>query len=130
MASSLVAFDDHRVGIRQGTTRGSGRSRRVAGMAVRPVLLAAVLLVLYLWVHAQSLDIWLVSAGSATAITGGQMLDAKKRTNSDDAEGTSIKGGVEQPLKAGDVLYVPPGVPHGFKDIQGFHAFLIRFETK
>ena len=81
-------------------------------------------------VHAQSLDIWLVSAGSATAITGGQMLDTKKRTNSDDAEGTSIKGGVEQPLKAGDVLYVPPGVPHGFKDIQGFHAFLIRFETK
>ena len=81
-------------------------------------------------VHAQSLDIWLVSAGSATAVTGGQLLDLKKRTNSDDAEGASIKGGVEQSLKAGDVLYVPPGVPHGFKDIQGFHAFLIRFETK
>ena len=80
--------------------------------------------------HAQSLDIWLVSAGSATAVTGGQLLDSKKRTNSDDAEGTSIKGGVEQSLKAGDVLYVPPGVPHGFKDIQGFRAFLIRFETK
>jgi mannose-6-phosphate isomerase-like protein (cupin superfamily) len=80
--------------------------------------------------HAQSLDIWLVSAGSATAVTGGQLVDSKKRTNSDDAEGTSIKGGVEQSLKAGDVLYVPPGVPHGFKDIQGFHAFLIRFETK
>ena len=34
----------------------------------------------------------------------------------------------EQPLKAGDVLYVPPGVPHGFKDIRGFRAFLIRFD--
>ena len=81
-------------------------------------------------VHANSLDIWLVSAGSATAVTGGQLLDMKKRPNSDDAAGTSIKGGVEQPLKAGDVLYVPPGVPHGFKDIQGFRAFLIRFDSK
>ena len=81
-------------------------------------------------VHAKSLDIWLVSAGSATAVTGGQLLEVKKRPNSDDAAGTSIKGGVEQALKAGDVLYVPPGVPHGFKDIQGFRAFLIRFDTK
>jgi mannose-6-phosphate isomerase-like protein (cupin superfamily) len=81
-------------------------------------------------VHANSLDIWLVSAGTATAVTGGELLDSKKRPNSDDVAGTSIKGGVEQPLKAGDVLYVPPGVPHGFKDIQGFRAFLVRFDTK
>jgi mannose-6-phosphate isomerase-like protein (cupin superfamily) len=81
-------------------------------------------------VHANSLDIWLVSAGSATVVTGGQLLDMKKRPNSDDLAGTSIQGGIEQPLKAGDVLYVPPGVPHGFKDIQGFHAFLIRLDAK
>jgi len=81
-------------------------------------------------VHANSLDIWLVQAGSATAVTGGQLLDVKKRPNSDDVAGASIKDGVEQPLKAGDVLYVPPGVPHGFKDIQGFHAFLIRMDAK
>jgi mannose-6-phosphate isomerase-like protein (cupin superfamily) len=81
-------------------------------------------------VHASSPNIWLVSAGSATAVTGGELLDMKKRPNSDDAAGTSINGGVEQPLKAGDVLYVPPGVPHGFKDVDGFRAFLIRFDTK
>ena len=80
--------------------------------------------------HAQSLDIWLVTAGSATAITGGKLVGMKKRANSDDAEGTSVMGGTEQALKAGDVLYVPPSVPHGFKDIQGFRAFLIRFDTK
>jgi ABC-type proline/glycine betaine transport system permease subunit len=56
MASSLVAFDDHRAGIRQVTTRGSALWRRVAGMAIRPVLLGVVLLVLYLWVQAQTLD--------------------------------------------------------------------------
>jgi mannose-6-phosphate isomerase-like protein (cupin superfamily) len=81
-------------------------------------------------VHANSLDIWLVSAGSAIAVTGGELLDVKKRPNTDDVSGSLIKGGVEQPLKAGDVLYVPPGVPHGFKDIDGFRAFLIRFDTK
>ncbi len=81
-------------------------------------------------VHANSLDIWLVTAGSATAVTGGQLVDMKKRPNGDDSAGSSIKDGKEQPLKVGDVLYVPPGVPHGFKDIQGFRAFLIRFDTK
>ena len=80
--------------------------------------------------HANSLDIWLVQAGSATAVTGGQLVDSKKRPNSDDVAGSAISGGVEQPLKAGDVLYVPPGVPHGFKDIQGFRAFLIRMDAK
>ena len=44
--------------------------------------------------------------------------------------GSAIRGGVEQPLKPGDVLYVPPGVPHGFKDVKGFRAYLIRFDTK
>jgi len=80
--------------------------------------------------HAASLDIWLVQAGSATAVTGGELLDAKKRPNSDDVAGSAIKGGTEQPLKPGDMLYVPPGVPHGFKDIDGFRAFLIRMDTK
>ena len=56
--------------------------------------------------HAASLDIWLVQAGSATAVTGGELLDAKKRPNSDDVAGSTIKGGTEQPLKPGDVLYV------------------------
>ena len=68
----------------------------------------------------------LVQAGSATAVTGGELLDAKKRPNSDDVAGSAIKGGTEQPLKPGDVLYVP----HGFKDIDGFRAFLIRMDTK
>ena len=80
--------------------------------------------------HAASLDVWVVQQGTATAITGGKLVDGKKRPNSDDSAGSAIMGGTEQPLKAGDVLYVPPGVPHGFKDIKGFRAFLIRFDAK
>jgi len=81
-------------------------------------------------VHAKSADVWVVTAGTATAITGGQLADGRKRPNVDDEAGTSIRGGVERALKAGDVLYIPPGVAHGFRDVKGFRAFLIRFDTK
>jgi mannose-6-phosphate isomerase-like protein (cupin superfamily) len=81
-------------------------------------------------VHALSADTWVVMEGTATAITGGQLLDAKRNANSDDMSGSSITGGTEQPLKAGDILFVPPGVPHGFKDIKGFRAYLIRYPTR
>jgi mannose-6-phosphate isomerase-like protein (cupin superfamily) len=82
-------------------------------------------------VHHQSVDIWVVQEGSATSITGGELLDGKqRRPEVDDIAGSSIKGGHEQALKPGDVLYVPVGVPHGFKDLKGFRALLIRFDTK
>jgi mannose-6-phosphate isomerase-like protein (cupin superfamily) len=81
-------------------------------------------------VHAGSADVWVTMEGTATAITGGQLVDGKKRPNVDDEAGTAIRGGVEQALKPGDVLFVPAGVPHGFKDIKGFRAYLIRFDTK
>ena len=56
MATELVASEDQDVGIHPPTTAGSGRWRSLAGMSLRPVLLGAVLLVLYLWVQSQTLD--------------------------------------------------------------------------
>src|SRR5262245_13930746 len=49
-------------------------------------------------VHAASLDVWVVQQGTATAITGGRLVDGKKRPNSDDSAGSAIMGGTEQPL--------------------------------
>jgi ABC-type proline/glycine betaine transport system permease subunit len=56
MASAAVVLDDPNAGTRLPTTRDSGRWRRRAGMSVRPILLGVVLLLLYLWVQAQTLD--------------------------------------------------------------------------
>jgi len=56
MATALIAPDDPHVGIHQRPTRGSERWRWLAGMSLRPILLGAVLLALYLWVQAQTLD--------------------------------------------------------------------------
>jgi mannose-6-phosphate isomerase-like protein (cupin superfamily) len=81
-------------------------------------------------VHAQVADVWVMMAGTAIAVTGGELVDLKKNPKTDDASGSSIKGGTEQPLQAGDILYVPPGVPHGFRNVKGFRAYLIRFETR
>jgi mannose-6-phosphate isomerase-like protein (cupin superfamily) len=81
-------------------------------------------------VHAKSADVWIVTAGSATAVTGGELVDSKQRGQTDDFAGSSIRDGTEQLLAPGDIVFVPPGVPHGFKDLHSFRAFLIRFDTK
>ena len=69
--------------------------------------------------HDITADLWIVTAGTATASTDGEIVDAK-----------SIRNGVRRMVHAGDMLYVPPGVPHHFTDVNGFRAFLIRFDTK
>lgn len=56
MATALATSDDLHLGIHESPTRGSGRWRGLAVMSLRPILLGAVLLLLYLWVHAQTLD--------------------------------------------------------------------------
>lgn len=80
-------------------------------------------------VHSFTADVWIAVEGSAVAVTGGKLVDGKKRPNSDDEAGTSIQGGTDRLLKPGDILYVPPGVAHGFKDIKGFRGYLIRFDV-
>lgn len=81
-------------------------------------------------VHAGSADVWVVTAGSATAVTGGKLLNPVQRPNGDDIAGTAIEGGSEKPVATGDMVFVPPGVPHGFRNLKHFRAFLIRFDTK
>ena len=80
--------------------------------------------------HAASADVWIVTAGTSIAVTGGELIEPRKRANSDDEAGAAIRNGVEQSLQPGDVLYVPAGVPHGFRNVRGFRALLVRFDSK
>jgi mannose-6-phosphate isomerase-like protein (cupin superfamily) len=71
--------------------------------------------------HETTADLWIVTAGSAVARTDGQIVEAG---------GTrSIRNGAERTVRPGDILYVPPGVPHHFTDMKGYRAWLIRFDT-
>ena len=53
-----------------------------------------------------------------------------------DGEGTfmsgeSIRGGTSRVLKAGDVMFVPAGAPHGFVETKDHVTFvMVRFDTK
>jgi mannose-6-phosphate isomerase-like protein (cupin superfamily) len=77
-------------------------------------------------IHPNSIDIWIMEEGSAVAITGGTLVNPVKKPKLDDIAGTAIEGGTEHPFLPGDILYVPAGVAHGFKNTKNFRAYLIR----
>src|SRR5262245_49619771 len=56
------------------------------------------------------------SDGSATLITGGTMVGGRV-TAPNQHRGTSIAGGVVHELSKGDVVVIPAGIPHWFKDV-------------
>ena len=84
--------------------------------------------------HEFAADIWIVEAGAATAITGGKLINPRVRNahalTGSNTTGTGIEGGTSQELSAGDILFIPPGVPHTFENMKGFRAYLIAFNAK
>jgi len=69
-------------------------------------------------VHELDADIIYVLDGSATFVTGGT-VEGGKTTAPSEIRGSSITGGVTRRISKGDVLIVPAGTPHWFKDITG-----------
>lgn len=67
--------------------------------------------------HEKDSDIIYVLKGSATFITGGTLLDGKKVAENE-IRGTKLNAGAPQTLAAGDVIVVPAGTPHWFKEVQ------------
>jgi mannose-6-phosphate isomerase-like protein (cupin superfamily) len=62
-------------------------------------------------VHAHYDDIFFVTQGQATLVTGGTVLDAK--TNADgETIGSKIQNGTSQTIAKGDVVHIPAGTPH------------------
>ena len=68
-------------------------------------------------VHTKDTDIIYVLEGRATVITGGEAVDPRA-TAADEIRGASIQGGEPRFLAKGDVLVVPHGVPHWFKEVE------------
>ena len=68
-------------------------------------------------VHARDTDVIYVLEGTATIVTGGQVTNGKT-TAPDETRGDAIASGDERPLVKGDIVIVPNGVPHLFKDVK------------
>ena len=66
--------------------------------------------------HAVDSEIMYVVDGSATVVTGGKMIGAKEGKNGN-STGTGVEGGEVHRLSKGDVLVVPRGTPHWFKEV-------------
>ena len=69
-------------------------------------------------IHTWETDVIYVLEGSATFVTGGTLVDAKT-TEPGQIRGPSIQGGETRRLAKGDVIIIPNGVPHWFKEVQG-----------
>lgn len=77
-------------------------------------------------VHVRDTDIIYVLEGSAKFITGGTVIDGKT-TEENEIRGASIQGGEERQLAPGDVIVVPNGIPHWFKEIKApFNYYVVK----
>jgi glc operon protein GlcG len=69
-------------------------------------------------VHTKDTDIIYMLEGSATLVTGGVIVGAKN-TEPEEIRGNDVKGGEIRTITKGDVIVVPHGTPHWFKEVKG-----------
>ena len=67
-------------------------------------------------VHEKETDIFYVIEGDATMVTGGTMIGGKT-SRPGQLLGTGIQGGETRHLSKGDVMVIPAGIPHWFKEV-------------
>ena len=66
-------------------------------------------------VHDKETDVFYVVDGAATIVTGGTMVGGKA-TGPGQWRGSDIQGGETRHLAKGDVMVIPAGIPHWFKE--------------
>ena len=69
-------------------------------------------------VHEKDADIIYVLEGQATLVTGGTVVEPKP-TAPGEIRGKEIAGGETRQITKGDVIIVPAGTPHWFKEVLG-----------
>jgi len=77
-------------------------------------------------VHEHETDIIYVLEGTATFVTGGKVLGGEM-TGPGEIRGAGIEGGETRKLVKGDVVVVPQGVPHWFKEVKApFNYYVVK----
>ena len=61
--------------------------------------------------HETESDVQITMGGKATFVIGGELVDAESLPRKQQ-RGSSIRGGTRHPLAPGDIMHIPPGVPH------------------
>ena len=74
-------------------------------------------------IHEKETDIFYVMDGSATLIAGGTAVEPKA-TRPGQMTAKDITNGTTYNLKKGDIVVIPAGQPHWFKQVNGFINYL------
>jgi len=72
--------------------------------------------------HENDTHVFYAVDGTATIVIGGTLVGGKT-TAPGEIRGSAIEGGKEQLLSKGDVIVIPAGVPHWWKEAQSFSYF-------
>lgn len=75
-------------------------------------------------IHLNDTDIFYVMEGSASFVTGGELVEPQ-RTAPNELRGKAIAGGVERRLAKGDVITIPAGVAHWFAQVNGPFVYYV-----
>lgn len=68
--------------------------------------------------HAHYVDVFWVTQGKATLITGGT-IENPRTISEGEVQGSGISGGHTQVISVGDVVHIPAGTPHQLKIAKG-----------
>lgn len=75
-------------------------------------------------VHEKETDVIYVVEGTATFVTGGTIIGGKT-TKPGQMLGSDIQAGETHHLAKGDVIVVPAGTPHWFKEVSGSISYFV-----
>ena len=75
--------------------------------------------------HPGFMEVHHIIEGAGTLVTGGTIV----RASGEAAGSATIDGGVTRRVAKGDVVLVPAGAPHWYKDLEGTLTYLeVRFQ--
>ena len=78
--------------------------------------------------HPDGTEVHHIVDGSATLVTGGTLVRPRAAGGRGSA-GATIDGGVSRHVAKGDVVLIPAGTPHWYKDLDGAITYLeVRFD--
>src|SRR5262245_51459932 len=79
--------------------------------------------------HDNIIDVVFVQSGEGTLVMGGTMIGKRAGGGAGEYIGTSLQGGEQHPLGAGDVIHIPNKIPHSFLVPKGKHItyVLVKF---
>jgi len=75
-------------------------------------------------IHEHDTDIFYILEGSATFVTGGKAVD-QRSSGSGEMRAKEIVGGESHQLNKGDIIVIPKGIPHWFKNVDTKFLYLM-----